>query len=73
MKQVILQENLKPVSTIGIGCMRIASMNEKEADTFIHTALDASINFFDEADIPESNDNFTVYSLDGYNVAVNYS
>ncbi len=51
MKQVILQENLKPVSTIGIGCMRIASMNEKEADTFIHTALDASINFFDEADI----------------------
>lgn len=51
MKQVILQENLKPASTIGIGCMRIASMNEKEADTFIHTALDASINFFDEADI----------------------
>ena len=51
MKQVILQENLKPVSTIGIGCMRIASMNEKEADTFIHTALDASINFFDEAEI----------------------
>lgn len=40
MKQVILQENLKPVSTIGIGCMRIASMNEKEADTFIHTALE---------------------------------
>lgn len=41
----------KDVSTIGIGCMRISDMSEKEADTFVRSALDANINFVDEADI----------------------
>lgn len=48
---VTLLEGLKPVSTIGIGCMRISEMSQEEADTFVHTALDSKINFFDEADI----------------------
>ena len=46
-----LQKDLKPVSTIGIGCMRIADMTNQQADTFVETALANSINFFDEADI----------------------
>ncbi len=44
-------ESLKRVSTIGIGCMRIANMSTQEADTFFRTGLDAGINFVDEADI----------------------
>ncbi len=51
MKYVQFNESLKKVSTIGIGCMRIADMSLQEADTFFHTGLDAGINFVDEADI----------------------
>lgn len=50
-RTITLLEDLKPVSKIGIGCMRISNMSYQEADTFIHTALDSNINFFDEADI----------------------
>ena len=41
----------KDVSIIGAGCMRIARMNQNEADAFVKAALDAGINFFDHADI----------------------
>lgn len=46
-----LKVNGKEVSAIGIGCMRISEMNEAEADAFVRSALDANINFIDEADI----------------------
>lgn len=39
------------VSTIGIGCMRIAGMSAGDVDVLVHTALDEGINFFDHADI----------------------
>ncbi|MDR2701362.1 MAG: aldo/keto reductase [Spirochaetaceae bacterium] len=39
------------VPVIGVGCMRINSLNKEEADTFVRTALDLGANFFDNADI----------------------
>ena len=39
------------VPTIAVGCMRIADMTEKEAQTFVNTALENGANFFDHADI----------------------
>lgn len=41
----------REVSVIGIGCMRIAEMAWQEADSFLRAALDAGVNFVDEADI----------------------
>lgn len=40
-----------PVSVIGAGSMRIAGMDNKTADTFVRSALECGINFFDHADI----------------------
>ena len=51
MKYINIRGNENPVSVIGIGTMRIAGMNPYEVDTFVHTALDNGINFFDHADI----------------------
>lgn len=39
------------VPVIAVGCMRIKSLDKKEAETFIQTALDEGANFFDHADI----------------------
>lgn len=41
----------REISAVALGCMRIADMTMHEVDTFVHTALDAGINFVDEADI----------------------
>ena len=38
-------------SRIAQGCMRIASLTDKEIDTLIKTDIDCGINFFDHADI----------------------
>ncbi|MCR4634367.1 MAG: aldo/keto reductase [Erysipelotrichaceae bacterium] len=43
--------NDKEVSVIACGCMRIASLDEKQTEGYIRTALDEGINFFDHADI----------------------
>lgn len=51
MKYLEFGNEKTKVSAIGIGCMRIAGMNETEADEFVRTALDEGINFFDHADI----------------------
>ena len=51
MRTIEVPETGKAVSVIGIGCMRIADMHTDEADTFIRSALDAGVNFVDEADI----------------------
>lgn len=40
-----------PASEISLGCMRIASLDNKDAERLIRTALDDGINFFDHADI----------------------
>ncbi len=39
------------VPTVAVGCMRIASMTEKETATMIDTSLSHGANFFDHADI----------------------
>ena len=39
------------VPTVAVGCMRIANMDEKQADAFVDTALSQGANFFDHADI----------------------
>lgn len=41
----------REISAVALGCMRIADMTMHEVDIFVHTALDAGINFVDEADI----------------------
>ena len=51
MRTIEVPETGKAVSVIGIGCMRIADMTTEQADTFIKSALDAGVNFVDEADI----------------------
>lgn len=42
--------DLKP-SCIALGCMRLSSLSQKEADEFIHGAVEFGINLFDHADI----------------------
>lgn len=39
------------VSQISLGCMRISDLSPKEAETHIHSSLEAGIDFFDHADI----------------------
>lgn len=51
MRTIEVPETGKAVSVIGIGCMRIADMTTEQADTFIKSAVDAGVNFVDEADI----------------------
>ncbi len=51
MKYLEFGETKQKASVIGVGCMRIAGMNEAEADAFVRGALEVGINFFDHADI----------------------
>lgn len=39
------------ISRIALGCMRLRSLEEKQADVLISTALEQGVNFFDHADI----------------------
>lgn len=39
------------VPPIALGCMRLAGAERKQADKFLHTALELELNFFDHADI----------------------
>lgn len=50
MKKILLGNKVE-TSTIGLGCMRIASLNKAQAEIVIKTALEEGINFFDHADI----------------------
>ncbi|MGL5755724.1 MAG: aldo/keto reductase [Paraclostridium sp.] len=51
MEKVKLGNSEIEVSQIGLGCMRIANLEEKKVNKLINTALDNGINFFDHADI----------------------
>jgi len=46
-----LDFNGTQTSVIGLGCMRMADLSPKQADTIIKTAIDCDIDFFDHADI----------------------
>lgn len=50
MKTILLGGAL-PASAISLGCMRMASLTQKEASDVIHAALESGVNFFDHADI----------------------
>ena len=39
------------VSQVALGCMRIGNMTDKEADTYLATAVECGYNYFDHADI----------------------
>lgn len=51
MRYIDFSKEKEQVSVIGAGTMRIAGLDEPAAETFVKTALDAGINFFDHADI----------------------
>lgn len=51
MNYTSLGKEYKKVSQIALGCMRINNLSMEELDSYIHTALELGINFFDHADI----------------------
>ena len=50
MKQLVLGGGLE-APAIALGCMRINSLSEREANRLLETALENGVNFFDHADI----------------------
>lgn len=51
MKYQFLGKSDLSVSAVGVGCMRMAGMDEMAVASFIEKAIDLGINFFDHADI----------------------
>ena len=51
MKEIIMANGNIKASEIGLGCMRISTMNKTSVNSLINTALECGINFFDHADI----------------------
>lgn len=51
MKTIDLGKSGLTASQIALGCMRIASIDGKELERHIQTALECGINFFDHADV----------------------
>ena len=51
MKKINIGKNAFQASEISLGCMRMANLAPREAETLIKTALDEGIDFFDHADI----------------------
>ncbi len=51
MKYLSVPFSDRPVSQVALGCMRIASLSDAEADAYLNTALSLGYNYFDHADI----------------------
>jgi predicted oxidoreductase len=51
MRTIKLGSSALEVPVIAVGCMRINSLEKKDAETFVQTALEEGANFFDHADI----------------------
>lgn len=51
MKTMKLGNSDLIVPVIGVGCMRINTLDQAAAETFLRTAVDEGLNFFDHADI----------------------
>jgi Predicted oxidoreductase len=51
MKHITLGTSNFKVPSLAVGCMRITSLAEKDAETFIRTSMELGANFFDHADI----------------------
>ena len=51
MKCISIGSTLENVSRVALGCMRIESLTDKQADEYVGTALECGYDFFDHADI----------------------
>ncbi|MEQ2465289.1 aldo/keto reductase [Niallia sp. Sow4_A1] len=51
MRIIKLGSSNLEVPVVAVGCMRINSLEKKEAEQFVQTALEQGANFFDHADI----------------------
>ena len=51
MRTMKLGSSTLEVPVIGVGCMRINSLDKTEAEHFVQTSLEEGANFFDHADI----------------------
>lgn len=51
MKNIKIGNSSLEVPNIIVGAMRLGDLEEKDLNSYIHTALDNGINFFDHADI----------------------
>ncbi|WP_312094052.1 aldo/keto reductase family oxidoreductase [Niallia sp.] len=51
MRTIKLGNSNLEVPVVAVGCMRINSLEKKEAEQFVQTALEQGANFFDHADI----------------------
>lgn len=51
MRTIRLGTSELEVPVVAVGCMRIKSLDKREAERFVRTALEAGANFFDHADI----------------------
>lgn len=51
MRYVDIKGTDMKVPRLAVGCMRISKMSVEEVETFIQTALDLGLNYFDHADI----------------------
>ena len=51
MKEIIMSNGNIKASEIGLGCMRLSTMDKTSVNKLINTALKCGINFFDHADI----------------------
>lgn len=51
MRTIKLGTSNLDVPVVAVGCMRINSLDKKQAESFVRTAMDAGANFFDHADI----------------------
>lgn len=51
MNKIQLGKSDLTVARAAVGCMRMNSLNQKEAENFVHGAMEMGLNFFDHADI----------------------
>lgn len=51
MRTIKLGSSALEIPVVAVGCMRINSLSSKEAEQFVHSAMEAGANFFDHADI----------------------
>lgn len=51
MRTIKLGSSALEIPVVAVGCMRINSLSSKEAEHFVHSAMEAGANFFDHADI----------------------
>ena len=49
MKEIIMSNGNIKASDIGLGCMRLSTMDKTSVNKLINTALKCGINFFDHA------------------------